>query len=73
MTPEFNKKNVLKWMRDNASDYADVHHTGEVDMTMLAEAAAEHFDQKDEGGPLDDESHWIWELALQVADEMTAP
>ncbi len=39
--------------------------TGETNCTTLAEATAHHFDH-DEW--LDDENHFVWELALEVAE-----
>ena len=43
-------------MQANASDYETA--------TELAEAAAANF--KLAGDPLDDETHWIWDLALDA-------
>ena len=63
---QFNQANVLRWMRDHATEHKD-DVTGEVDMTALAEAAADAFNQNDIDGPLDDEQHWIWDLATKVA------
>jgi len=51
------KDHVEKWMRENSEDYIDF---GEVNMTLLAEGAADEFEID---WSLDDESHWIWELA----------
>ena len=59
---ELTKKNVRKWMRSNAEEYGT--------STELAEAAAEEFDANHIGGPLDDDTHWIWELALDAKDEV---
>jgi hypothetical protein len=61
----FNQRQARTWMRDNAEDYRDPK-TGEINSTALAEACAETFDVKDEGGPLDDETHWIWDEAARV-------
>jgi hypothetical protein len=47
------KSSVKKWMRDNASEYGSA--------TELAEGANAEFDMPIEW--LDDESHWVWELA----------
>ena len=49
------KASVLRWMRL----YADEHDNA----TSLAEAAAHAVDH-DEW--LDDEQHWVWELAIRV-------
>jgi hypothetical protein len=43
--------------------------TGEINCTTLTEEAAHEFNADDEGGCLDDSDHWIWELALDVAEE----
>ncbi len=51
----FNKPNVTKWMRNHASEFDTA--------TELAEDAADEFGAKDKGGPLDDDTHWIWDLA----------
>lgn len=59
---EFNQRNVRTWMRAYAADYRDPA-TGEVNATALAESCADAFGVKDVGGPLDDETHWIWDLA----------
>lgn len=58
---------VKAWMRKHVADYADPK-TGEVNMTSLAEDAAGEFDKKDLGGWLDDETHWVWDAAQEVAD-----
>ena len=55
-------------MKKMVEDYVDPK-TGEVNMTELAEAAASEFDKKDLGGWLDDETHWVWDLAQNVADD----
>ena len=41
---------------------------GEARLTQLAEACAGAFDVNHEGGPLDDETHWIWDAAVWAAD-----
>jgi hypothetical protein len=56
---------VRRWMQREAADYQD-------NPTALAEAAAEAFDVKDEGGPLDDETHWIWDEAIDAYPENDA-
>ena len=61
---EFNRPNVSTWMRRRCDAYRD-EVTGEVDATALAEAAAAALDANGTDGPLDDEQHWIWELALK--------
>jgi hypothetical protein len=64
----FTRACVAHWMRRNASAYVDPT-TGKVNATALAENAAEAFEQKTSGGPLDDEMHWIWDLAAGIAIE----
>ena len=65
---KFNKRNVRKWMIENIADYRD-KQTDYVSLTALAEAAAAEFGVADTDGPLDDETHWIWELASTVEFE----
>lgn len=62
------KASVKSWMKKMVTDYVD-SKTGEVNATGLAEGAADEFDKKDLGGWLDDESHWVWDAAQEVADE----
>ena len=50
-------------MRLHADAYRE---RGELNFTALAEGCAQAFDVNDRGGPLDDETHWIWELPLEV-------
>lgn len=66
MTPPFTEANVRRWMRREAHLYED-KTTGEVDITALAEAAAQAWGENDTNGCLDDESHWIWEAAARFA------
>jgi hypothetical protein len=59
------------WMRSELSKFSDEYEdrfAGEFNCTKLAEAAAAHFDKDDEGGWLDDETHWIWEEAVAAAE-----
>lgn len=62
---EFTQSAARAWMRAYAKDYTDPK-TGEINSTELAEACADVFDVKDEGGPLDDETHWIWDEAAKA-------
>jgi hypothetical protein len=55
-------------MKANVKDYVD-RSTNEVNATELAEAAADEFGQKDVGGWLDDETHWVWDLAADAAGQ----
>ena len=65
MSEKFNRQNVIHWMKLNKNDHID-NSTGELNYTSLVESAAEHFNEHETGGPLDDETHWIWEAALTV-------
>jgi len=57
-------------MRQELTDYShpDLWEGGEVNYTRLAENAAWHFDH-DEW--LDDETHWVWDVALEAGEEGT--
>jgi hypothetical protein len=59
----FTKSSVRSYMNSVVEDHRDPL-TGEVNSTALAEDAAAAFDQNHLEGPLDDETHWVWELAL---------
>jgi len=61
----FNKKEVLDWMKHNKHYYVDPK-TNELNFTTIVEAAADAFDEDYENGPLDDGSHWIWECPLDI-------
>lgn len=61
----FNKGNVKLWMRNNYSEHVD-DTTGEVNLTSICEAAADYFEEDNEGGPLDDPDHWIWECPIEL-------
>jgi len=50
------KQSVRIWMQANANDYETA--------TQLAEAAVANFEFA--GDPLGDETHWIWDLALDA-------
>jgi len=41
--------------------------------TELAESTAAHFGIDYVGGPLDDETHWIWEIAMQEWEKCHGP
>jgi hypothetical protein len=42
--------------------------TNEINATSLAEDTASHFSVDYAGGPLDDETHWIWDLAATISE-----
>ncbi len=63
----FTTRAVKAWMELHAEEYRE-KHTGDVNLTALAEACADHFGQADEDGPLDDPGHWIWECAAEFGD-----
>ena len=61
------KTKVHKFMIKELRDYSNQefwNEYGEVNCTKLAEEAALVFDRLDW---LDDETHWVWELAVDVA------
>ncbi len=59
------KRQAINYMISIAEEYDD---GAEVSCTRLAEACAVEFDCADEGGPLDDETHPIWDWAVLAAD-----
>ena len=58
---------VTAWMLLSLEEHRDAR-TSEINLTGLAEAAAAAFGIDDEGGPLDDPDHWIWEAAIEAAE-----
>jgi hypothetical protein len=58
----FNEGTVRAWMLRHLEE----HHTGELSWKRLGEAAAGFFGKDYDDGPLDDHSHWIWDLAIEV-------
>ena len=88
MSPEtFTREAALGWMRaalrDVAERGADAEHAdlidcGEVLRGALAERAAAAFGVDGESGdpaapaPLDDDGHWVWEVAIEAAEEFEA-
>jgi len=68
VNPNFTKVNAKAWGVRFAEDFVDPR-TGELNMTDLAEAIADHFNVNHLNGPLDDETHWIWDVSLEVAEE----
>jgi hypothetical protein len=65
MSVSFNKENAKKWMKANKQSHVDPK-TGEVNYTSLTEDCCSHFNVDDVGGPLDDETHWVWNIASTV-------
>lgn len=66
ITEGFNKKNVLRWMRNSKADFVEC---GEINCTKITEACAHAFGMDHEDGPLDCPDHWIWEVAVKVSNE----
>ena len=69
VTARFEQGPVRAWMRRNVEAYVVDGRTGEVNLTELAEGAAQAFDANELGGALDDQDHWIWDLTLRVGME----
>lgn len=68
--PTFTRDAAKRWMHEAVRVRGEhIDACGEVELTPLVEACADAFDQTEEGGPLDDHLHWIWEVALEVHDE----
>jgi hypothetical protein len=66
----FDRATAKQWMREAVLDRGEhIDACNEVELTPLAEACAEAFDQTHDDGPLDDHLHWLWEIALEVHDE----
>jgi hypothetical protein len=61
-----NRAKATNWMYRNAWRHIDAK-TGECNATALVEECAATFEANDVGGPLDDETHWIWDAAVIVA------
>ena len=59
-----NKKNTSNFMAVRFEDYRD-EATGDINLTLLAEAAADKCGLE---GALDDETHWVWEMAAEYFD-----
>lgn len=65
-----NKQAAKRWMRTNVAPFVD-HRTNEVNATELAEAWAREHNADGMGGCLDDETHWVWEAAMEIATSHT--
>lgn len=59
------QQQVKRYMRQTWRDHRE-RETGEVIATPLAEDAAWTFGHNEW---LDDETHWVWDLAVEVAEE----
>ncbi len=62
MAEEITRQQVKRWMQEHAHEHYDCDCVG---TTKLAEACADEFEHWEW---LDDETHWIWEVAVEVAD-----
>lgn len=83
----FTREAALDWMRaalrdvaarGDDSEHADLIDCGEVLRAALAERAAAAFGADGVSGdrarpaPLDDDGHWLWEVAIVAAEEFEA-
>lgn len=66
--PPFSKIAARRWMGAHVDEHRDPR-TGELNLTSVVEACAAAFGVNGVGGPLDDETHWIWEAPLALTDE----
>lgn len=62
--PLFTRPVVTVWCQRHKHEHKD-RHTGEVNATALAEACAQAFNVDH---VLDDETHWIWDVAADATD-----
>ena len=53
---------AFRWAKAHAGEYREAL-TGEPEYTALAEAAADHFGRLEW---LDEETHWIWDVAIDA-------
>jgi len=67
--PNFTRQNVLRWMQSNFERHL-IDESGDLNMTTLAEYAAAEWDETGVPGPLDDDTHWIWDCALAVKEDI---
>lgn len=65
MTP----KSAIKFFMLSEGESIRDQQTGEVSPTILAELAADHFDHNEW---LDDETNDVWDIAVEVSNEMEA-
>jgi hypothetical protein len=68
MATAISSRSIRTWMWNHAAEYADPR-TGEINSTHLAEACAHHFGADHW---LDHDTHEVWELAVDVAEEWEA-
>jgi len=61
------KEQVRDWMRNEVNEHGDYREavTCKINCTLLAEGAADHFNHWEW---LDDETHFVWDAAFEVAD-----
>ena len=64
---EFTKRNVRRWMRENAKKHED--SCGEVCCTSLVEGCCDEFLDGGVGDPLQNPHHWVWEVAVDIQEE----
>jgi len=62
---QFNRETAKRWMKVNKKHFVDPL-THELNHTALAEACASNFNVDEFGGILEDNSHWIWDIALEA-------
>lgn len=67
----FTRSSARRWMQAHADEHTDPR-TGELNLTAIAEACAAAFGVDGIGGPLDDETHWIWEVPVTLAGEIVS-
>lgn len=69
METTFTKSAAVKWMVFAIGDGSEGEFVdcGEAQLTKLAEACADAFEANDLDGPLDDETHWIWDAPIEAA------
>lgn len=69
MSVQFTETIARHWMiRTLQSDERTYLDCDEILRAKLAEDCAHAFEVDDEGGPLDDPDHWIWDTAHEVAE-----
>jgi len=64
---EMTRSAARAYMVRNLKEHTD-RITNEVNLTSLAESCCRAFNCSDEGGPLDQEDHWIWDVAADFSN-----